>query len=94
MKQFFIIILSIYDDKIKEFFKTKMKESGHSLKNGVETKLEKYFIMEREKPGKGRSFDILAHSFFPEADKITNKKKMDLGELFLVIECKNLPDNG
>ena len=92
--------MSINDDKIKEFFKTKLKESGHSLENDVETKLEKYFTVEREKPyldkdeGKGRSFDILAYSFFPEVDKITNKKKMALGELFLVIECKNLPDNG
>ena len=70
--------MSINGDKIKEFFKTKLKESGHSLENDVETKREKYFTVEREKlyldkdEGKGRSFDIIAYSFFPEADKITN----------------------
>ena len=80
MKQFFIIILSINDDKIKEFFKTKLKESGHSLENGVETKLEKYFTVEREKPyldkdeGKGSSlaflFDI--HGFREKVDEHGN----------------------
>jgi hypothetical protein len=37
---------------------------------------------------------MICSAFFPDENIIPNKEKMALGQLRLVIECKNLPDHG
>jgi hypothetical protein len=96
----YIISMSINEDETRKFFQNKLKRSGHILENKVESKLKTFFQIERQPPyfdkdeKKGRFGDMICSAFFPDENIIPNKEKMALGQLRLVIECKNLPDHG
>jgi len=86
---------------ILKFFQEKVKKSGHSLENRVEDLLHKdRFSIDREVPyidkdeSKGRNIDLIARAEIPESYQPKSKEKYIVGQINLIIECKNLPDHG
>src|SRR5690348_4286229 len=88
------------DEELK-FFQAQVKRSGHYLENRVSNLLQKAgFSIEREVPyidkdeSKGRTVDLIARSEVPESYKPKDRKYYVVGQINLIIECKNLPDHG
>lgn len=87
------------EEKIKEVFLTKLKQSGYSFENQIEKDLKKDFRVMREimyldkDEKKGRTLDFKAEI---ETQAEIGFKKGDtpyIGKLVLPIECKSLPDH-
>lgn len=84
------------EEAIKAFLVNKIKMSGYSLQNDVENKLEPFFTVNQEEPyldkdkGEGRTFDLHAFKFIPDLKKLDQNKKHVIGQVQLIIECKNL----
>lgn len=85
---------------IEKFLTEKIKRSGFSLENSVDKILrEENFSVLREYPyydfeeNKSRTIDIISNTYIPDLKKIPKNKVRHIGQLTLIVECKNIPGN-
>lgn len=87
------------EEDIIKFLEAQVKKSGFSLENSVKEILKTHYKIHREVPYfdrdelKGRSVDMVASAFIPDKSHIDNSRVWHIGQLNLVIECKNIPGN-
>lgn len=91
----------INEEELLRFFQQQLERSGHSLENKVEDLLNDKFTVMREVPyidkdkGIGRDIDLLAYAEVPSPHEFSQSQQYHvLGRIYLIIECKNLPDHG
>lgn len=89
------------EEKILRFFQQQLERSGHSLENRVEYLLNDKFSVMREVPyidkdkAVGRTTDLVAFAEIPSPHEFTQSQQYHIvGRLYLIIECKSLPDHG
>ena len=89
-----ILCLNDSEEEIKEYFKNKLLNSGHTFEGRVEKILQKDFAVEREIPffdkdeNKGRFVDFGAKCYYPGSFDLKPTREPTLGVLHLIVECK------
>lgn len=92
----------INKDKLRNFFQSHVDRSGHTLEVIIAENLPGYSVENEvpfiDKDGSiGRYTDLIATRMIPSLDTFGNisvNGKRVVGQVRLVIECKNLPDHG
>jgi len=75
------------EDKILDFFKRKIRESGFPFQNMVGKKLREHFVVQHEilyvdkDESKTRTMDLRAYAFIPDLDTSSHKDKPIVGQL-------------
>lgn len=89
------------EEELLRFFQQQLERSGHSLENKVEDLLTDKFSVMREVPyidkdkAVGRTIDLVAYAEIPSPHEFTQSQQYHvIGRLYLIIECKSLPDHG
>ena len=88
------------EKKIKEYFESKLRDSGHTFEGKVEKILQKDFDVRREIPffdkdeKKNRAVDFEAKSYYPGSFELKPTRDPALGTLKLIVECKCMKNYG